>query len=495
MHVFPIPICPKHVRPMFAIVSLIVMSLIVMSLIVAYAADGAFADERPLTKPIPIGKRVEPFVDLFLVDRMEGLTHRFHAPVEERRLEQPPSNGYYATVIFHQKKYRHYCREILPGYDGPQHDGHPGEVTAYAESTDGLRWTRPELGRVEVAGSRRNHYVLKESPFCHNFSPFFDARPECPPHERFKALAGVEASGGLFAFVSPDGIDWKKLRDEPVLKRTASEPMFDSQNVAFWSPHENRYVAYCRRFNKGLRAIVRSTSPDFLAWSPFEPVQANLDGEHLYTSQAHPYFRAPHIVIGLATRFLPNAGQSTDIVLLTSRDGLNFDRVLKEAYIRPAATRASWSNRGNYAALNVFPLKNDRPDLPDEWRYSVIDDMGLLVRDRVYRLRLDGFASLRAGYEQGTLLTLPLVFDGNSLVLNYETSAAGHLVVEILDEHGAAIPGFRVADLKERLRGNERGQVVVWKPGANLSALSGRPIRLRFELKEADLYSLQFTHR
>lgn len=445
--------------------------------------------------PVAIGTRVEPFVDLFLVDRRENVTHFFHAPVEERRLEQPPSNGYYATVIFHQKKYRHYCREILPGYSGPQHDGHPGEVTAYAESTDGLRWTRPELGRVEVDGSRKNNYVLKESPFCHNFSPFLDARPDCPASERFKALAGVEASGGLFAFASPDGLDWRKLHDGPVLRRPAAEPMFDSQNVAFWSEHENRYVAYCRQSRDRLRSIVRTTSPDFRAWSPFEPVRANLEGEHLYTSQAHPYFRAPHLVIGLATRFLPDAGQSTDIVLLTSRDGLNFDRTLKEAYIRPAATRASWSNRGNYAALNVFPLRNDRPDMPDEWRYTVLDDMGLLVRDRVYRLRLDGFASLRAGYEQGTVLTRPLTFEGNALLLNYETSAAGRLQVEILDEHGGPLPGFGLADLKETLRGNERGQVVVWKSGTNLAALAGRPVRLRFVLKEADLYSIRFVQR
>lgn len=455
-------------------------------------ADVSRAAARGEEKQLAIGDRVEPFVDLFLVERMDGLTHRFHTPIEQRGLTQPPSDGYYSTVIFDRNKYRHYCRESIPGYQGSMDDGNPGEVTAYEESSDGIHWTKPKLGLFEVNGSRDNNYVLAGmSPFSHNFSPFLDPRRDCPADQRLKALAGTQAGGGLVAFISADGVRWKKLRDEPVIKGQAGVYGFDSQNVCFWSEHEKQYVAFCRQFRNKLRSIVRTTSPDFVQWSPLTPVTANLADEHLYTSQAHPYFRAPHIILGLATRFFPDRGQSTDIALLSSRDGQSFDRVLKDAYIRPANTRASWGNRGNYASLNVFPLMNDRPGLPEEWRYSIIDDMGIMVRDRIYRLRLDGFASLHAGFEPGEMVTKPLTFTGDTFFVNYETSAAGHVKAEILDEAGKPIPGFRLDQMKEVLRGNERRQLVSWQ--ADLKTLANQPIRLRFVLREADLYSLRFS--
>jgi hypothetical protein len=447
--------------------------------------------------PIEIGDRLEPFVDLFLVDQMKGVTHRFQKPIEIRNLANPPSAGYYSTVIFDRNRYLHYCRETIPGYTGSGDDGNPGEVTVYEESTDGINWTRPNLGLFEVNGSRSNNYVLANmGPFSHNFSPFLDKRPGCPPEERFKALAGISVSGGLVAFVSPDGIRWTKLREEPVLKVAPGDLMFDSQNVSVWSPVENQYVAYCRQHIKGLRSIVRATSPDFLTWSAFEPVPANLENEHLYTSQAHPYFRAPHITIGLATRFFPNQGSSTDIALLSSRDGKSFGRVLKEAFIRPAPTRESWGNRGNYAALNVYPLRNDRPDVPDEWRHSAaLELMGIMVRDRIYYLPLDGFASISAGFEDGEMITKPLRFTGKELLVNFETSAGGFLRVEIQDADGKAVPGFSAGDMKEDLRYNARGQIVVWNRGSDISSLAGQTIRLRFVMREADLYALRFVTR
>jgi hypothetical protein len=449
--------------------------------------------------PIDVGDRLEPFVDLHLVDKLDGVTHEFHVPQEITPPEQAPSDGYYATVIFlpRERKYLLYSREVIPGYSGPDADGNPGEVTVLEESTDGVHWTKPKLGLFEVNGSKDNNYVLYGmSPFSHNFSPFLDGNPACPPEQKFKALAGTSASG-LVAFVSPDGVHWTKLREEPVIPVGAGDLMFDSQNVACWSPHEQRYVAYCRQHVKGLRSILRATSPDFLTWSTPELVTANLPDEQLYTSQAHPYFRAPHIVVGLGSRFFPTGGQCTDIVLLSSRDGTTFDRVLKEAFIRPAPLKSSWSNRGNYAALNIFPLKNTtKEEMPEEWRHRVITDMGMLVRDRVYKLRVDGFASIHAGAKEGTALTKPIVFSGDQLLLNYQTSAAGSIELEILDAEGTPIPGFARADLKDAFWGDRIDQVTAWKDKERtVSALAGKPVRLRFFMRDADLYSIQFRKR
>jgi len=133
-------------------------------------------------------------------------------------------------------------------------------------SPDGVAWTRPDLGLFEVAGTRQNNVVLAgAAPFSHNFSPFIDARPDCPPAERYKAIAGTSASG-LAGFVSADGLRWRKIRDVPLITKGA----FDSQNVAFWSEAEGCYACYFRIFDVGFRSIARATSPDFLAWS--EPV-------------------------------------------------------------------------------------------------------------------------------------------------------------------------------------------------------------------------------
>ena len=150
-------------------------------------------------------------------------------------------------------------------------------------------------------------------------------------------------------------------------------------------------------------------------------------------------------------------------MLLSSRGGRSFDRVLKEAFIRPAPIRESWGNRGNYAALNVFPLRNDRPGVPEEWRYTGVDYMGIMVSGRVYYLPVDGFASIHAGFEQGEMITKPLRFSGKELKLNFETSAGGFIRVEVQDAEGRVIPGYSATDMKEDLRANSWGIIVAWK--------------------------------
>jgi hypothetical protein len=65
------------------------------------------------------------------------------------------------------------------------------EVTRYCESRDGIVWTKPKLGLVEIDGNSDNTVILQEPWVCHNFSPFLESRPGTRPQERFKALAGV----------------------------------------------------------------------------------------------------------------------------------------------------------------------------------------------------------------------------------------------------------------------------------------------------------------
>jgi hypothetical protein len=113
---------------------------------------------------------------------------------------------------------------------------------------------------------------------------------------------------------------------------------------------------------------------------------------------------------------------------------------------------------------------------------------------RRYALRLDGFGSAHADYAGGELVTRPLVFSGDRLTLNFATSAAGGIRVEIQDAEGRPIPGYALADGVEAI-GNELERVVRWKGGHDVSSLAGRPVRLRLVMKDADLYAFRFARR
>jgi len=110
--------------------------------------------------------------------------------------------------------------------------GADDETTCYAESSDGIRWRKPDLGLFEVNGTRKNNVILEKStaPLSTAFSPFLDRRPGVPAAERYKALSGrfdgqvgadraVRSSGGLLAMASSDGIHWRKLSNRAVIAR------------------------------------------------------------------------------------------------------------------------------------------------------------------------------------------------------------------------------------------------------------------------------------
>jgi len=452
---------------------------------------------------IDIGGRRELFVDRQLIDRLEGSARlELHRPTPREivfRFDQPWEGIYsgYETVLEHEGGYRLYYR----GLPVAKHSLDT-EVTCVAESRDGIRWTRPKLEQYQVGGHQANNVVLARSRGCHNLAPFVDRNPRAPKSERYKALGGTGAPG-LLAFVSPDGLSWKQLRDDPVITKGA----FDSQNNAFWSVSEKKYVCYFRVFRDGKRWIARTTSENFVDWT--EPVDLELDGkprQHLYTNTIDAYPRAPHLYLGMPTRFFPGrraitkeeelqlgtpkdwnyANDCTDIVLASTRGGTNFGRTFLEAFIRPGQDLRNWTSRANYAARGFLRTS------PTELSIYVKHNAGYpSVHLRRYTLRPDGFVSVRAGFSGGTLTTKPLYFDGSRLTINYSTSAAGGLRVELRDSAGRAIPGFTLADCPEII-GDRLDQVVTWRGGADVSKLAGKVVRLRFELADADLFSFRF---
>ena len=457
---------------------------------------------------INLGSRRELLIDRHLIERLEGAELTLHQPRDEGPVlafDAPWEGAFcgYVTVLREGDRYRLYYR----GLPTAGRDGSASEVTCYAESADGIHWTKPTLGLFEIDGSRENNVILANAaPVTHNFSPFFDANPDADPDERFKALGGTSRSG-LVAYVSPDGIHWRKLQNEAVFKDMGW--VFDSQNVSFWSEAEGTYVLYYRKAPDRIRAMARTTSPDFIHWSEPEMMTYSDTGtqkpsHHLYTNQTHPYFRAPHIYISTAARFMPgrqviSAEQAqainvdpnyfkdtSDAVLLTSRGGTRYDRTFLGALIRPGIGPRNWVSRTNYPALNVVQTG------PTEMSVYTNQDYGQPTAHlHRYSWRLDGFSSVRAPYEGGELVTRPLTFSGKELEINFATSAAGGIRVEIQDASGKPVPGYALDDCVEQI-GNEIGRVVTWKGGADLSRLADRPVRLRVELKDADLYAFRF---
>jgi len=453
------------------------------------------ADDTP--NVIGIGSRRELFVDRTIVGELNGAALKLHSPQLMPPVSPPRPHGAYATVLKADALFQFYYRgDTIPGNHWRKglEQYHAGEVTLYAESSDAINWTLPRLGLYDDHPTFPSGNVVLMNEFLvnHNFTPFVDTRPGVPAEQRYKALGGLayqahkehqeirqrRGPGGLTAFVSPDGIHWKKLRDKPVVPEAWGK-YFDSQNYAFWSASEQVYVCYFRRFIDGYRGIARTTSQDFINWSPYVEMKANLPDEHLYTACTQPYYRAPHIYIALPTRFMAKRGSATDILLMSTRGGAHFDREFTQSFIRPGIGREGWANRANYAAIGIHQTGPAEISL-------------FLTGGRRFALRIDGFVSVNAPLEGGELITKPMTFTGNEFEINYSTSAAGQVLVELQDEAGEAIPGFTLDDCKP-IYGDHIARVVEWNGGTDVSALAGKPIRLRFKMSDADLYSLKFN--
>lgn len=435
-------------------------------------------------EPIDIGSRLELFVDDFLIDKLGGTARQQlqkPMPQEVVLITDRPWEGNvcaYYTLFQDGDRYRMYYRGAHA--DEKTKKSLHAEVACYAESKDGVHWERPNLGLVDFGGSKENNIVW-DGPGGHNFTPFKDTNPACTPEARYKAVA---SGGGLFAFQSADGIRWQRMSAKPVI----TNGNFDSQNLAFWDAHAKLYRSFHRKTRDGVRDIMRCTSTDFLNWT--EPVFLEYPGaprEHLYTNAIQPYERAPHILLGFPTRFLPKSMQ-VEPTFMASRDGEKFQR-WTEPVIPLTAPKDRDGNRSNYMAWGMLKL----PGKPNE--YSVYGTeayyRGPDSRLRRFTYRVDGFVAVQATEKGGELLTKPIVFTGRNLAINFTAGKQGSLRVEVQDAAGKAVENFRLDDCPP-IRGDAIEHTVSWKSGSDVAALARRGVRLRFELTDADLFSLRF---
>jgi len=480
---------------------------------------------------VAIGSRRELFLDDVLVESTRGKIHfQLHHPIPREQAihhDSPwegTSSGYH-TVIQDGDTYRLYHRGHNFDLVNNQIRTTNSEVTCYAESSDGIHWVKPELGLHEHDGSKQNNIIWK-GPGSHNFSPFLDQRPGCPADERMKAFGGLMRDGGMLLFKSADGIHWEKAHDKAVITNGA----FDSTNIGFWDPTIGKYRAYWRYFTEGvteadnwkpagIRAIRTAVSDDLITWTDYQDlVYTDSPDQQMYTNNVIPYFRAPHILLGFPMRYiergwspsmraLPDLEKRelraaahirygtalTETQIMASRDGVEFQR-WNEAFLRPGIQRSdSWYYAHNDVAWNMVTTRSSLPGAPDELSFYASSGKWHGEGSKLTRhtLRQDGFVSASSPFSGGELLTRPLTFEGSRLDLNFSTSAAGTIKVELQSETGRPIDGFTLDDADETF-GDELDRTVTWKGSSDVSSLAGTAIRLRFTLSDGDLYAFKF---
>jgi hypothetical protein len=484
--------------------------------------------EQALAEPaIQIGSRRELFVDEAIVESLnDGAKLKLHPPTPRDislRFDAPwegNTSGYVTVMRDGERLKMIYCGHRMTWASGKLlMENSP--VVCYAESRDGMTWEKPNLRLHRWRGKDadkmddplNNNILWPGSSYSGNFVPFLDKRRGCPADEKFKAVGGNHKTG-LFLFTSPDAIHWS-ISKEAIFKRGA----LDSMNTIFWDDIEQHYVIYYRTVVDGLRAIAMATSPDLRQWSDSVPLQyPNSPPQQMYTNQIAPYHRAPHIRLGFPTRYIARkmtkqiesleprelraelasayarvGSDLTDSLFMSSRDGVEFRR-WDEAYLRPGpqakGADSRWTYGDNYQNYGLFETKSaggtELSLLFSEayWR----EGEGRLRR---YTVRLDGFVSVNAPYAGGEIVTKPLVFSGQDLHINYSTSAAGSVRVALQEASGTPIEGFSLDDCTEII-GDSVDHTVRWAGENKLTPLAGRPVQLRFTIKDGDLYSFQF---
>ncbi len=504
------------------IVSMLVDYIIVSLFITTLNTSTLFAQQENTrtSKVIDIGSRLELFADNYVIGKLEGKAELcLHHPVpqEVAVLHDEPWEGsacHYHSIFKDGDLYRMYYR----GWQiGTKEDvfafTHP-PVYCYTESNDGIHWQKPNLGLFDFKGSKENNIILGFD--CHSASMFKDENPNTPPDSKYKALVlTFSPKRGLLAFKSKDGIHWSPMSDVPVV----TDGAFDSQNVVFWDGIHSEYRAYWRGGNNGVRAIRTATSDDFLHWkNQADLVYEDSPLEHLYTNQIKPYYRAPHIFMGFPTRYIDRSWSESMLMLperehrelraisserhgtalteglfMASRDGVNFKR-WNEAFLRPGIEReGTWNYGQQYIGWGIVETKSPLEGAPNELSIYATENewTGTSSILRRYTLRIDGFVSVHAPMSGGELITKDLIFFGDKLKLNFSSSAAGDIKVEIQDDKGKPLPGYALEDCPP-IFGDSIEREVFWNKGSDLSILEGKPIRLRFAIRDADLFSFQF---
>ena len=474
-----------------------------------------------------VGTRLECFFEQSLLE-MEETTARvqLHQPIRQEcvlRHDAPweGDGSDYHVFFWDEGRYRMYYLGWAFRGEAP--------VVCYAESRDGLHWEKPNLGICEYAGSKDNNIVMNRTmhPSIDNFYVYKDENPACLPEERYKALASYsEGKGGmedptwgLWLFVSPDGLHFTRAHC------VTNKGAFDSLNSLFWDARIGKYRCYYRGYHPApagtpcspsgndIRDIRYTETVDCRHFSEGRFLQYGGKEEiPLYTNNIQPYYRAKHLYVGFPARYIERIswGDSfeelggkekrrdrmqdcgryglvtTDAVFMCSRDGVDFRRY-DESFLPPAPENGrNWAYGDSYFAYGMLETPSPIDSEPEISLYAPCNHwMGIPAELHRYTIRRDGFVSLRADGEEKTVLTKPFTYEGNTLYVNFSTSAWGHAYFSLVDENN-------VEYRSEEHFGNTTNRRIRLPEDA-VAKNAGKPVRLKVRLRDADFYAFRFA--
>ena len=420
-----------------------------------HAANPLFGEEKPWEP------RFDNLYANVLLDEEDGLYKCWYSPfiIDRPTTETPPERK---KTVSYMAAARAMRREKGKG---PWRE----MGICYATSKDGLRWDKPLLDVRPFKGQKSS--LVAVGP--HGTGIFKDRR-ETDPARRYKAFFKGRHMAVMF---SPDGLRWSEPRPCPEMAARG-----DTHNNAFWAPELGKYVGITRLWD-GQRIVGRSESRDFVRWTKAVEV---LRGDKANQTYAMPVFRYAGVYLGLVMVFRPKEDR-THCELAWSPDTVAWHRIDRGTPLIPNSAK-----KGDYdwgcvyaAAYPVF--------LKDEIRlyYGASNGVHTSWRDgflALATLRPDGFAGCQPGApgQVGSVTTKPLPCVGQRLLVSADAKG-GALRVAIVGEEARGLAQC------EPIRADVTDGEVRWKGAADLSALRGKPVRLRFELRSARLYAFRFA--
>jgi hypothetical protein len=497
-------------------------------------------------EPLSVGHHRQLLMDDRFVQQAKGIEFVVHPPQKtgDRSIVSEPGAalGGYHSVLYEAGIYHLWYTA--------------GGSVLYAQSSDGIHWDKPNLQlAANESGSNTNlppNLVLGRGVGgvkggMHGLMVFVD--PKADAAERFKLVANPpEFDSQLQIFSSPDGRHWRHAFTNVVTYNSAVKPHhLDSQNVIFWDDRIQKYATYFRKNTREPgsqgRTVARSESANLSFFAKAEdcPVVLQADPQHVvradspqkerialldvYTSGTIRYPWAADAYLMFPTEYYHYAGQIAefskeapvnagvlDTCFASSRDGSNWQRYHHEPFVG-LGMKGEFDSMRIYMVYGIVPAANNDRELymyylgtsaPHGWdrndqnnrllTSAGVAPTGPAVISRVV-LRRDGFVSVRAAFAGAEFTTPLLQFKGEQLLLNVNTSAGGELRVELLDEQGQPIPNYTLPDCDLVHTANEISRVVKWKGESSVKNLAGKPVRLRFVMRNLDLYTFQFAER
>ncbi len=474
---------------------------------------------KPAVIPVNIGRQL--FVDNFLIAETD-LTPVYHTPdfytgnpiLEpteewENTIEGAPYAAPFSDGIWYDDKDGKFKMWYLAGAGSIHKQDKQTFYTGYAESTDGIHWVKPELDLVKgtclVDTANRDAATI-----------WLD-RKETDPNKRYK-MFNVERrpTDRRWQFIlkySPDGIHWS----EGVAQ---SGDLYDRSSV-FYNPFRDVWclsMRYGTKVSSRSRSYLESKDPE-TAVSMAHRVRKGMPDKNVVfwftpddKEPRHPKFPEvnpgiynfdciPYESIMLGQYAVWQGPENNvcgdlgiqkrnEICLGYSRDGFHFSRPTHVPFMANDTTDGAW-NWGNMQSIGGVPLVV-RDSLYFYCSGRRLNDImwDSYTSTGLAKLRRDGFVSMKAGKEEGSLKTEPIVFDGKYLFVNADVKGKkSQLLVELLDENGDPIEGFTKADCLGLKKTDSTKAMITWKNNKDLSSIANKPIQMKFYLKDGNLYS------